>query len=85
MEGRSHGGSGLLPGTGAGRKSAGLLGVGSFAFYPNGSNFCPNGRMLPAAIDDREVFAYDDITIKRLFNRDIENQSERSPGDEKDV
>ena len=41
--------------------------------------------MLPAAIDDREVFAYNDITIKRLFNRDIENQSERSPGDEKDV
>lgn len=41
--------------------------------------------MLPAAIDDREVFAYDDITIKQLFNRNIENQSERSPGDEKDV
>lgn len=85
MKGRSHGGSGLLPGPAAGEKNAGLLGAGSFAFYPNGSNFCPNGRMLPAAIDGREVFAYDDITIKRLFNRNIENQSERSPGDEKDV
>ena len=41
--------------------------------------------MLPAAIDGREVFAYDGITIKQLFNRNIENQSERSPGDEKDV
>lgn len=75
----------FCPGRVRGRKSPGLLGAGSFAFYPNGSNFCPNGRMLPAAIDDREVFAYDDIMIKRLFNRNIENQSERSPGDEKDV
>lgn len=85
MEGRSHGGSGLLPGTGAGEEKRRFAWVGSFAFYPNGSNFCPNGRMLPAAIDGREVFAYDGITIKQLFNRNIENQSERSPGDEKDV
>lgn len=75
----------FCPGRLRGRKRAGLLGAGSFAFYPNGSTFCPNGRMLPAAIDDREVFAYDDIMIKQLFNRNIENQSERSPGDEKDV
>ena len=75
----------FCPGRLRGRKRADLLGAGSFAFYPNGSNFCPNGRMLPAAIDGREVFAYDGITIKRLFNRNIENQSERSPGDEKDV
>lgn len=75
----------FCPGRLRGRKRAGLLGAGSLAFYPNGSTFCPNGRMLPAAIDDREVFAYDDITIKQLFNRNIENQSERSPGDEKDV
>lgn len=85
MKGRSHGGSGLLPGPAAGEKTRRFARAGSFAFYPNGSTFCPNGRMLPAAIDDREVFAYDDITIKRLFNRNIENQSERSPGDEKDV
>lgn len=70
----------FCPGRLRGRKRAGLLGAGSFAFYPNGSNFCPNGRMLPAAIDGREIFAYDGITIKRLFNRNIETSQRGALG-----